>query len=59
MDLAIFYLKCTKKHPRNEFPLNILEVCAIFEYPHPTNKCPSLSSLEASFQGDKENVEPL
>ena len=45
-DFTIFCPKCTKKHPRNEFPLNNKNVCAIFENPHPTNKFPYLLGIK-------------
>ena len=28
---AIFCPKCTRKHPRKEFPLNSIEVCLVYE----------------------------
>jgi len=35
--LAIFYPRCTRKHPRNECPLHSIEVCVVCEEDHPTN----------------------
>jgi len=29
--LVIFYPRCTKRHPRNECPLNFIEVCLVCE----------------------------
>lgn len=57
--LAIFFPKFTKKHPRNECPLNILEVFAICEDTHAYNKCLTLPGLKAAYQWVEENVEPL
>ena len=34
--LAIYSPKWTKKHPRNEFPLDLVDVCGICEENHPT-----------------------
>jgi hypothetical protein len=57
--LAIYFPKCTKKHPINECPLDLIDVCGICEENHPTNKCPSFSGLKDTFRGAKENVESL
>jgi len=40
--LAIFYPRCTRRHPQNEFPLNSIEVCSVCEENHCMGKCPSL-----------------
>jgi hypothetical protein len=45
-DLTIFFPKCTKKQPRNEFQLNNKKVFASFEKPHPTKKFPSLLGIK-------------
>jgi hypothetical protein len=39
--LAIFCHQCRKKHPENECPLNVIEICGICTEDHPTNKFPS------------------
>jgi hypothetical protein len=57
--LVVYYPKCTKKHPRNECPLDLIDVCGICKENHPTNKCPSLPGLKATFRRGEENVESL
>jgi len=44
--LAIFCPICTKRHPRNEFPLNLIEICSGCEENHSANKFPSLPGLK-------------
>jgi len=41
-ELAIFCPRWTRRYPRNECPLNLIEICSICEENHSTNKCPSL-----------------
>jgi len=50
--LAIFYPRCTRRHPRSECPLNSIEVCLVCE-DHSTDKCPSFPELKAIYQGAK------
>ena len=49
--LDIFCLICTKRYPRNECPLNVIEVCLFFEENHATKKFPSLPRLKVVYQG--------
>lgn len=49
-DLAIFFPRCTRRHPRNECPLNSIEVCSIYEENHPIDKCPYLPRLKDVYQ---------
>lgn len=58
-DLAIFCPRCTRRHPRNECPLNSIEVCSLCEEDHPTNKCPSFPRLRVAYQGAEGATEPL
>jgi len=51
--LAIFCLKCTRRHPRNECPLNCIEICSVYEENYSTYKYPSLPGLKAVYQGDE------
>ena len=57
--LAIFCPRCTRKHPRNECPLSIIEVCLFFEENHAIEKCPSLLGLKAVYQGGEAMPEKL
>jgi hypothetical protein len=57
--LVVYCTKCTKKHPRNECPLDLIDVFGICEENHPTNKCPSFLGLKSTFQGVGENVESI
>ena len=49
--LAIFCPRSTRRHLRNECPLNSIEVCSICEENNSTDKCPSLPRLKAIYQG--------
>lgn len=49
--LAIFFPKCKKKHERNEFPMDIVEIRGIFYEKHPTDKCPFLPPLKCVLIG--------
>jgi len=49
--LAIFYPVYTRRHPRNECPLNSIEVCSVCEENYSTDECPSFSGLKAVYQG--------
>ena len=57
--LAIFCLRCTRRHPRNECPLNCIKICSVCEENHSTDKCPSLSGLKFVYQGAKGVTEQL
>ena len=35
--LVVFYPKCRKKHEKNEFPMDALEICGIDSDKHPTD----------------------
>jgi len=48
--LAIFYSICTRRHPRNECPLNLIEIYSICEENHSTDKCPSLPGIKFVYQ---------
>ena len=48
---AIFCPKCRKKHEKNEFPLDNLEVCGICFDKYPTDKCPFLPPLKCVLTG--------
>ena len=49
--LVIFCPRCTRRHPRDEFPLNCIKICSVCEENHSTDKCPSLTGLKAVHQG--------
>jgi len=55
--LAIFFPRCTRRHPKNEFPLNSIEVCLVCEENHSTDKCPSLPRLKVVYQGVEGVIE--
>ena len=48
--LAIFCHQCTRKHPRNKCPLNVIEACLVCEENHANEKCPSLPGLKTIYQ---------
>ena len=39
--LAIFFPRCTRRHPRNECPLKSIEACSICEENHSIDNYPS------------------
>lgn len=47
--LAIFCPRCTRRHPRIECPLNLIEICSVYEENHSIDKFPSLPGLRAMF----------
>ena len=49
--LDIFFPRCTRKHPRNECPLNFIEVFLVCEENYAIEKCPSLPGLKVVYQG--------
>jgi len=57
--LAIFFPRCTRKHPRNECPLHSIEVCFVCEEDHPTNQSHSLPRFKAMYKGAERATEPL
>jgi len=57
--LAIFFPRYTSRHPRNECPLNSIEVCSVCEENHSTDKCPSLPGLKDVYQGAEGVTEQL
>jgi len=58
-NLAIFYLKCRKKHSHKECPLDVVEICAICTKDHSTENCPSLPGLKAVYNEGEEETEPF
>ena len=57
--LAILCPRCTRRHPMNECPLNLIEICSVREGNHSTDKCPSLPGLKAVYQGTEGVIEQL
>lgn len=57
--LAIFCPRCTRRHPRNECPLNSIEICLLCEENHSTDKCPSLPGLKVAYEGPEGVTEQL
>lgn len=49
--LAIFFPRCTRRHPSNECPLNLIEICLVYQEIHSIDKCPSLPRLKFVYQG--------
>jgi hypothetical protein len=47
--LVVYCPKCTKKHPRNECPLDLIDVCGICEENHQTKKCTYFLGFKATF----------
>ena len=55
----LFYPRCTRKHSRNECPLNVVEVCIVCEENHAIEKCHSLPGLKVVYQGGEVGPEQL
>ena len=49
--LAIFYPRCTRRYPRNECSLNLVEIFLVCEENHSIEKCPYLPGLKDVYQG--------
>jgi len=56
--LDFFFPKFTRRHPKNECPLNVIEVCLVCEENHATNKCP-FPGLKVVYQGEEGGGEQL
>lgn len=57
--MAIFCPRCTGRHPRNECPLNCIQICSVCEENHFADKCPSLPRLKVVYQGAEGVTEQL
>jgi len=55
--LAIFYPKCTRRHPRNECPLSVIEVLLVYEENNAMDKCHYFLDLKAVYQGAEGGAE--
>jgi len=56
-ELAIFLPRCTKRHLRNECPLNVIELYFICEENHANKIFPSLLDLNVIYQGEEGRLE--
>ena len=59
MALAILFPRCTKRHPRNKFPLNVIEDFLVYEENHVIEKFPSFPSLKFVYQGAEGGLNKL
>lgn len=57
--LAIFFPRCTRRHPRNECRLNCIKIFLACEENHSTEKFPSLPILKVVYQGAEGVTEQL
>jgi len=57
--LAILCHRCIRKHPRNECPLNLIEVFLVCEDNHAIDKCPLLPRLKFVYQGEEVGPKKL
>ena len=57
--LAIFFPRCTRRHPRNECPLKSIEIFSIYEENHSRDKCPSFPGLKVVYQEAEGVTEQL
>jgi hypothetical protein len=58
VSLAIFCPRCRKRHPKKEFPFNVIEFYGIFLEYHPTERCPSLPGLQDIYKGRLDPQDP-
>jgi len=56
---TIFCPRCTKRHPRNECPLNCIKICLVYEENNSIDKFPSLLGLKVVYQGVEGVTEQL
>jgi len=49
--LVISFPRCTRRNPRNECPLKLIEVFLVCDGNHSIDKCASLHGLEVMYQG--------
>lgn len=47
--LAILCPRCTRRHPKNECSLNLIEIFSVYEENHSTDKCVSLPRLNSMY----------
>jgi len=57
--LDFFFPRCTKRRPRNECPLNDIELCYVCKENHAIDKLSSLPSLEIVYQGSEIGLEKI
>jgi hypothetical protein len=57
--LAIFFHRCRRKHGPRDFPLDVVQVCAICAKDHDTEQCPSLPGLKVVFREAEEETKSL
>jgi len=55
MAWAIFWPRCTKIHPRNQFLLNVVEFFLVCEENHAIEKCLTLPGLKVVYHGGVES----
>jgi len=55
--MAVFCSKCRHKHEKRECPLNSIDIYGICTLEHPTEKFPSLPSLQAIYKGNAETID--
>ena len=58
-NLAIFCLRCRKKHSHKECPLDVVRTCAICTKDHLMESCPSLLGLKAVYKEAEEEPESI
>lgn len=57
--LAIFCPRCTRRHPRNECALNLIDIYFVCEENHSTDRFPSLLGLKVVYHGTERVTEQL
>lgn len=58
-ELIVFFPRCTKRHLRNECPLDVIEIYSICEEKCSTEKCPSFLGLKVMYRGAGGGMEYL
>jgi len=49
--LVFFFPRCTRRHPRNECPMNLIDIYLVSKENHSIDNCPSLPGLKFVYQG--------
>lgn len=55
----MLFHRCTKRNPKNEWPLDVIETCFVCKEDHSYEKFPYFPCFKVVYQGSKESMEKL